>query len=174
MAPRLPVSALCRPAVPVLGGVLSARWLSRSDRSTTPSSHSNRTSGVGRSPRGSDRPQQRQSRNGVPSPSVPLDDDEQAEVEELEASVLASIEDSPRRWLLEEYRGVWAEETAGPIVFEAVVEVRCCLMSPTLHPCVVWVACCLDLPCRLYGCASRRDENGMCLSDCVFCRVGQR
>jgi hypothetical protein len=48
----------------------------------------------------------------------------EAEIAELEAAVGSGLQDGPRRWLVEEFKGVWGEETAGPDVFEAVLEVN--------------------------------------------------
>lgn len=48
----------------------------------------------------------------------------EAELAALEAQMRSVLEDPPRRWPLEDYRGVWGEETAGPVVYEAVLEVN--------------------------------------------------
>lgn len=59
----------------------------------------------------------RPSKGKAPKNSLPqvTKEDEEA----LMAMVLP-----PKRWAVEGFRGVWAEETAGPIVYEAVVDVN--------------------------------------------------
>jgi hypothetical protein len=47
-----------------------------------------------------------------------------AELKAFEEEMQSIVEDPPARWAVPEFRGVWAEETAGPVVYEAVLEVN--------------------------------------------------